>query len=334
MLTGGPSVWYARRLVSDPTASILITGYQDEEAPGKKLLDAAGKKNVLLELGTHQICVACTIEKYSLSAHADGGELASYAEHLRPRRIALVHGDEQARSALQQLLQRQAEILLPQDGETLAITEKQSPLSSPARNPLPLQELPQNIGRGEIFNASHLPILWQALHTLPSHSIFTIRDLVSVWYGSTTIPEYSWSMEDVLEEQQPYDKLYFARITSLPETYRLCEFHQEEQETHLAHLPGLIVLLESHPYAAKPVLIRAREAENIIRVLHPHGEWDKHLRYPLKRIKEIIGPLTLQEEGKSERTQLTNMTRAARHLRKSISAHAMLGSVKKQTPIH
>src|SRR6266851_4272762 len=31
MLTGGPSAWYAARLAANPNASILITGYQDEE---------------------------------------------------------------------------------------------------------------------------------------------------------------------------------------------------------------------------------------------------------------------------------------------------------------
>ncbi len=41
MLTGGPSAWYAARLASRPEASILITGYQDEESPGKRLLDVA-----------------------------------------------------------------------------------------------------------------------------------------------------------------------------------------------------------------------------------------------------------------------------------------------------
>src|SRR6266446_5920115 len=39
MLTGGPSAWYAARLAPNPNASILITGYQDEESPGKKLLE-------------------------------------------------------------------------------------------------------------------------------------------------------------------------------------------------------------------------------------------------------------------------------------------------------
>src|SRR5579883_661193 len=100
MLTGGPSAWYAARLAGNPNASILITGYQDEESPGKKLLDLAEHKQQTLELGGQQVQVQCTVAKYSLSAHADGGELANYAAALSPRRVALVHGDEDARNAL------------------------------------------------------------------------------------------------------------------------------------------------------------------------------------------------------------------------------------------
>ena len=37
MLTGGPSVEYAKTLVQDENACIIITGYQDEEAPGRLL---------------------------------------------------------------------------------------------------------------------------------------------------------------------------------------------------------------------------------------------------------------------------------------------------------
>ena len=46
MLTGGPSAWYAARLAPNPNASILITGYQDEESPGKKLLDLADHESL------------------------------------------------------------------------------------------------------------------------------------------------------------------------------------------------------------------------------------------------------------------------------------------------
>ena len=36
MLTGGPSQYYARRLALDPANCIALTGYQDEESPGRR----------------------------------------------------------------------------------------------------------------------------------------------------------------------------------------------------------------------------------------------------------------------------------------------------------
>src|SRR5262249_10531098 len=104
MLTGGPSVWYAQRLVSQEQASILLTGYQDEEAPGRHLLDVAEQKNHFLDLGGTTVPVRCHVAQYSLSAHADGAELAAYAAALKARAVALVHGDQEARMALGRLL--------------------------------------------------------------------------------------------------------------------------------------------------------------------------------------------------------------------------------------
>src|SRR5437660_1369345 len=82
MLTGGPSAWYAARLAPQADQSILITGYQDEESPGKRLLDVAERKKDTLELGGLQAQVQCREAKYRLSAHAGGGELAAYAATL------------------------------------------------------------------------------------------------------------------------------------------------------------------------------------------------------------------------------------------------------------
>ena len=44
MLTGGPSSFYASHLVKDPKSAILITGYQDEESPGRALLNLADER--------------------------------------------------------------------------------------------------------------------------------------------------------------------------------------------------------------------------------------------------------------------------------------------------
>ncbi|GCE07637.1 MBL fold metallo-hydrolase [Dictyobacter aurantiacus] len=330
MLTGGPSAWYAARLASNPNASILITGYQDEESPGKRLLDLAENKKETLELEDQQIAVQCTVAKYSLSAHADGGELASYAAHLKPKRVALVHGDDDARRALQTLLE-QSEVLLPRNGETLDLSARQK--KKLAVEPAPVVEmviepesLPYGIGEPDgIFNASNLEQLWRALEHVPSYQVVTVRDLVNVWYGERAIPEHAMWLYDVLEEEQPYDEPYFIPAGEIAEAYYVRHTEEDEQEDRLRQLVGRIILLRTNPSASKPVLCRAIAARETLRVLFPRGEANDRTRFPLRSLIEVVGRLPY-EEGLSEKETLTSCVRNARRIRRGLSAHELARS--------
>lgn len=100
MLTGGASVWYAEKLVGDPKNAIFITGYQDEESPGRKLLNLAEGRENILELNGTTYQVQCRVDKYGLSAHADALEIKRFIEALEPTHTLLVHGDDDARGSL------------------------------------------------------------------------------------------------------------------------------------------------------------------------------------------------------------------------------------------
>jgi len=68
---GGPSAGYCQELAQNANDAILLTGYQDEESPGRALLDLArceGPKQ--LRLGQATVPVACLFGTYGLSAHA------------------------------------------------------------------------------------------------------------------------------------------------------------------------------------------------------------------------------------------------------------------------
>jgi len=125
MLTGGPSVYYARRLAPDERHAILITGYQDEESAGAALLslvtaDAATPRRLTLE--GQEVEVRCAVDRYNLSAHADGDELASLAAGVRPRLVALVHGEDGARAALlERLVAAGHTCVAPHNGDTLSL---------------------------------------------------------------------------------------------------------------------------------------------------------------------------------------------------------------------
>ncbi|MCB0048804.1 MAG: MBL fold metallo-hydrolase, partial [Caldilinea sp.] len=68
MLAGGPSLAYARALAGQPQHAILLTGYQDEEAPGRRLQEMAQRGRGTLRLGRDRIDVQARLATYSLSA--------------------------------------------------------------------------------------------------------------------------------------------------------------------------------------------------------------------------------------------------------------------------
>jgi len=120
MLTGGASPFYAQHLISDPRSAIFITGYQDEESPGRILQSLAAQETNSIKLVGRRFEVKCKIDTYGLSAHADENELTQFAVQLAPRRVFLVHGDGYARERMRDLLhQRRLNVTLPNLGEAI-----------------------------------------------------------------------------------------------------------------------------------------------------------------------------------------------------------------------
>lgn len=117
MLTGGASTWYAERLVSGEKNAIFITGYQDEESPGRKLLDLADGIEETIELNGVTYPVKCRISKYGLSAHADANEMQRFIQTMNPTYTLLVHGDDQARLKLAEILDPLHKPILVENGE-------------------------------------------------------------------------------------------------------------------------------------------------------------------------------------------------------------------------
>ncbi|MAT56364.1 MAG: MBL fold metallo-hydrolase [Melioribacteraceae bacterium] len=76
---------------------IAFVGYLDPESPGYKVLNAGTGNKVEL---SESMEVKCSIEKFSFTAHARGDQLISLAEHLKPSRIILVHGTDEAKDTL------------------------------------------------------------------------------------------------------------------------------------------------------------------------------------------------------------------------------------------
>jgi hypothetical protein len=117
MLTGGPSVYYARVLATDPKNAIFLTGYQDEESPGRRLLELQTGDPLVLE--EKEITVACEVKKYNLSAHADQIQLCQQVSYMNPKTVILVHGEWDAIQTLRRKLMLKHLVLPAQQGETI-----------------------------------------------------------------------------------------------------------------------------------------------------------------------------------------------------------------------
>jgi uncharacterized protein len=223
MLTGGPSAFFAARLVDRPEASILITGYQDEEAPGRKLLDAAAGTNQTLLLQGKPVMLRCRVEKYGLSAHADGTELAGLVSALKPKAVALVHGDPEARAALAARLRDQTVVLLPRDGETITIrqddkmTRRQDDKETNGHSVTLSPRHLVTIGNGAALDTAGLEQLWQALGDGSGVQSFGPRELGRAWYGELAGADEEQQTQQVLESAQPY----FAPLPGVPGLWRL-----------------------------------------------------------------------------------------------------------------
>jgi Cft2 family RNA processing exonuclease len=128
MLAGGPVVEYAKRMLPDPRHRIVLTGYQDETAPSQALIEiTSGSRGRVVHLEDERgdkikFEAAMMAKEIKLSAHADRAGLVEYSLRMRPRYIALVHGEPQSQKDLAHFLRSEhprAEIVCGPDDMTI-----------------------------------------------------------------------------------------------------------------------------------------------------------------------------------------------------------------------
>ncbi len=230
MLTGGASAFYAQHLVNDERNGIAITGYQDEESPGRQLLALAEAETREVTVAGKTLEVKCGVEKYALSAHADCNEIAGLIEAINPREVALVHGEGQSREALRDLLRNQGTryrpIHLPRTGDTLVFAAiRRTAQTQPAgRGSLPV------IGAGAHLDASGLQRLAGQLRERGGEGkLFSETELLNLWYG-----EHEWNEEQYVELIRLLDDSEdFRRPKARPHRYRLLRPEEREEKEGL-----------------------------------------------------------------------------------------------------
>ncbi|OKH35451.1 MBL fold metallo-hydrolase [[Phormidium ambiguum] IAM M-71] len=94
MLTGGPSIYYATTLLERENSAIFISGYTDEESPGRLLQNLNTGDTVTLD--GKELNVRAQVRKFNLSAHADKVGLTQVIHRVNPQHLILIHGSHEA----------------------------------------------------------------------------------------------------------------------------------------------------------------------------------------------------------------------------------------------
>lgn len=225
MLSGGASVAYAQALVADERNGIALTGYQDEESPGRRLLELAEGATNTVTLAGRAVPVRCRVSKYALSAHADSHELTRLIDALNPREVVLVHGDSNARPALADLLYRTSTrhrpVHLPQTGDTIRVGPTRRTMQTVGRTATP------SIGGGAPLTNQALSQLATHVRGLPRKQPYSPAALLDLWYGAQAWDDTHYTALVRLLDVPVHG---FRRLPSRPHLYQAVSADQLPQE--------------------------------------------------------------------------------------------------------
>jgi metallo-beta-lactamase family protein len=119
MVTGGRIIHHLRHRLSDPTCTVLFTGYQAQGTPGRIMIDGADHIRLL----GADVPIRAHIDRLeSLSAHADYGDILDWLGNFKtpPRTTFLVHGEPPAQEALRDKIVAKFgwEVVIPDQGDS------------------------------------------------------------------------------------------------------------------------------------------------------------------------------------------------------------------------
>lgn len=180
MLSGGPSEQYAETIASEENGYIVFTGYQDEESPGRKLLNLLedSEEDKTIELNGKIIPVKAEIKRVGLSAHGDKNEIKALISTLTPKHTFLVHGEETIISSLAREVNEEVRtwVYTPKSGDEFDIS---------IRNPRKQirKELRYKLDKEKAFEKSDIEELWNFIRGHYGERLFTIEDIIYIWYG-------------------------------------------------------------------------------------------------------------------------------------------------------
>jgi uncharacterized protein len=299
MLTGGASVVYARHIAADERSAILLTGYQDEEAPGRFLQRLMKERETdetpTLNLDGKRVTVRCEIDTYSLSAHADEAELVSVAEALNAQEIMLVHGDPGARHSLATALrQRGRRVLSPRIGQTETFSFPKRPWAM------------GQVKAGQETRPLDPAALWEALKA-NAGSFYSARELAQMWWGDAERGnEAAQALADSIHFAADWRQKNTFQVRTAEQVTRV----QRQRAIMLAHpdiVGQLVVLRDSNNRPRVGVVVNAS-----IDSFEAEVQGAKGRHYPGDALLWAVGKWEGYHEGNGIKSQLTALARSAK----------------------
>jgi Cft2 family RNA processing exonuclease len=313
MLTGGASQVYAKTIAPNPLDAILLTGYQDEESPGKalqKLMKDRENDIPTFRLGKDTVAVQCQLNTYSLSAHADEDELVSIAQAFQAGEVMLVHGDAAARHSLATALrQRQIIVTSPKIGTTRELKFKKKAWG-----------IGTKVTQGSHTGDVDLEQLWLSIKDRAGN-YFSARELSQVWYGTSD------HADDILLALNHSENIYFAADWRIRNTF-MVKTEQQVKRT----LRQRAILLANPDLVGKLVVLRNSNNQPRLGVVKSADidsfEADvqdaKGSRYPGDALLWVIGRWDGIEGGEgSTKTQLNALLKNAKAITDSVLPFAL-----------
>jgi Cft2 family RNA processing exonuclease len=112
---------FARQgLLENKRNGLFFVGYCDPETPGGKIRAAKSGEIIQLDAEHGGVPLNCEMRVFDFSGHSTRDDIADYAVKIRPKKIFLVHGDDDAVAWFQKELQQRlpdSQIIVPIPGE-------------------------------------------------------------------------------------------------------------------------------------------------------------------------------------------------------------------------
>ncbi len=238
MLSGGPSALYAEKFAGDENAFIAVTGYQDEESPGRGLQEFCNSDDneKLWKINKKQVRFNCETGTYTLSAHADKNELINLVEYLKPKEVFLVHGDQKTINFLGNDMQLRCKTFVhaPSVGSSYKFEKMYGKRV--------LRKIPQSLSMNNFPTKENMQKLSEYLILKKSEGPWTSAELLKIWGIRDINDELEKQMTDLLNTTASfeYDR---KRLFMFYPVKKLCDNREKNIRMEVNQMLGRAAVL-------------------------------------------------------------------------------------------